>query len=122
MEYYLGNISSLRYPRGNNTAEKAVGIANQMLNKNPDNLNLALSPIVSIGLSPAQLLMSRNFKEKLPMVTENLQPKMNNAEMIKEKLKLVQMTNKNYYDRNTRHQEQCKEGEDVLFKVDPNKP
>lgn len=119
--------SSPRYPRGNAVAERAVGIAKQMLNKNENNLDLALlqyrnSPIVSLGLTPAQLLMSRVLKEKLPIQSNQLYPKMNDTEKIKENLKQAQDNNKKYYDRNTREQSNLRQHQKVSFKINPEKP
>ncbi|KAK9680476.1 Integrase zinc binding domain [Popillia japonica] len=68
--------SSPHYPKSNGLAEKAVGIAKNFLRKSND-LKLTLLeyrniPITELGLSPAQVLMSRSLRTKIPVCDRKL--------------------------------------------------
>ncbi|KAJ8884676.1 hypothetical protein PR048_016534 [Dryococelus australis] len=76
------STSSPRYPQANGMAEKAVGIAKSILrNTQCSSCDLASAsleyrnlPISELEVSPAQLLMSRNLRTKLSIVTSQLWP------------------------------------------------
>ncbi|XP_008484637.1 uncharacterized protein K02A2.6-like [Diaphorina citri] len=119
--------SSPRYPRGNGLSEKAVNIAKDMLKKNGDKLDLALLqyrnyPIVGIGYSPAQMLFNRNLKEKIPVRSSALCPKVIDPEEIRNKIAAMHDSNKKYYDRTARPLPDCNVGDDVLIKTQPQRP
>ncbi|XP_050548212.1 uncharacterized protein K02A2.6-like, partial [Daktulosphaira vitifoliae] len=66
--------SSPHYPKSNGQAEKTVSTCKKILKKSEEKksnldiflLNYRNTPIEDLGLSPAQLLMSRRLKDKLP--------------------------------------------------------
>lgn len=96
---------SPNYPRSNGLAERGVGIAKNIIKKSEgksDGLDIALlqyrnSPLKYIDYSPAQLLMSRNCKTKLPSNNEFLKPKL--CQNVYEKLQERQNCYKKYYNR-----------------------
>ena len=71
--------SSPHYPQSNGEAERGVQIVNRLWEKNPDKhlalLDYRTTPLASCGLSPAQLLMSRRPRNKLPTARELLKPR-----------------------------------------------
>lgn len=87
--------SSPRFPQSNGLAEKAVHIAKNMLKKaNNGNIDLALldyrsTPIPGLGLSPAEMLMSRKLRTKLPIHERKLKQvtPCNVPKLLKEKQK-----------------------------------
>uniref|UniRef100_A0A8D8SI17 Uncharacterized protein K02A2.6 n=2 Tax=Cacopsylla melanoneura TaxID=428564 RepID=A0A8D8SI17_9HEMI len=116
--------SSPRYPRGNGTAEKAVGTAKAMLKKNDIKqldmclMNYRNTPIAGLDLSPFELLLFRKVKNKLPIIDDLLKPKFYNVEDVQKKLREIQLRNKFYYDRNTVDVPECEKGEKIYFKMD----
>ena len=69
--------SSPRYPRSNGEAERAVRTMKDILKKNEDPylalLSYRTSPLDN-GLSPSQLLMGRQLRTQLPILSEKLNP------------------------------------------------
>jgi transposase InsO family protein len=69
--------SSPHYPRANGEAERAVGTVKRLLIKT-NNLNTALlnyrSTPLDNGYSPAELLMSRRLKTRIPTLPDHLKP------------------------------------------------
>jgi hypothetical protein len=65
--------SSPHYPRGNGFAEKSVSIAKNIMRKcSISNLDLGLldyrnTPIPDLNLSPAERLMCRKLRDKMPV-------------------------------------------------------
>lgn len=119
-------FSSPRYPQSNGMAERGVQIAKKMLTKCYDDkvdfrialLQYRASPVSGTNFSPAQLLMNRNLRTKLPVTYQHLKPKLNanvQAEFIK-----VQNRNEKAYNKNVRCKESFSIGQDVWFKKDPN--
>uniref|UniRef100_A0A8D9AL31 Uncharacterized protein K02A2.6 n=1 Tax=Cacopsylla melanoneura TaxID=428564 RepID=A0A8D9AL31_9HEMI len=123
----LQKTSSPRYPRGNSIAERAVGIAKAILKKDGvENLHSSLliyrnTPIVGLDFSPAQLLMGRNLKDKLPIMKDKLIPNSYNTSNVSNFIKKCQEKNKYYYDRGTVDANDCVTGDNIYFKLDPKK-
>ncbi|KAK9663736.1 hypothetical protein QE152_g41392, partial [Popillia japonica] len=57
------------------------------------------TPITELGLSPAQVLMSRSLRTKIPVCDRKLKPKKNNNQ-IRQKIQEERKREKDYYDRN----------------------
>ncbi|KAK9692713.1 hypothetical protein QE152_g34971 [Popillia japonica] len=112
--------SSPHYPKSNGLAEKAVGIAKNFLRKSND-LQLTLleyrnTPITELGLSPAQVLMSRSLRTKIPVCDRKLKPKKNNNNQIRQKIQEKRKREKDYYDRNAKSRAEFKREDVVLRK------
>ncbi|KAJ8889406.1 hypothetical protein PR048_008905 [Dryococelus australis] len=78
-EFEFHMLSSHRH-QSNGTAKKGVGIAKSILRKSKEEYWLALmeyrnTPIIGLGKAPAQILMSRLVRTRLPVSTNNLIPK-----------------------------------------------
>ncbi len=76
---FNARVSSPHYHRGNGEAERAVKTVKTLLQKNTDDPALALftyraTPNVC-GLSTSELLMGRRLRTRLPLLPEQLQPK-----------------------------------------------
>lgn len=108
--------SSPRYPRSNGLAERFVQVAKNILKKSND-LHAALmeyrnTPITGLKRSPAQLLLGRTLKTKLPVV-EIRKPEIKN---FKQKLEKRNTTYKKYYDKNLKIRPQLEEGDKVVYR------
>jgi hypothetical protein len=84
--------SSPHYPKSNGLVKKAVHIAKQLIKKKIEenkDLDIAIleyrcTPIPGLEVSPAEILMDRLLRSRLPISNSNLKPKI--SENIKEKL------------------------------------
>uniref|UniRef100_A0A2A4J5K1 RNA-directed DNA polymerase n=1 Tax=Heliothis virescens TaxID=7102 RepID=A0A2A4J5K1_HELVI len=120
------NYSSPRYPQSNGMAERGVQIAKKILtkcNEDKSDYRIALlqyrsAPVSGTPFSPAQLMMSRNLKTKLPVTQEYLKPRMNIN--VKEEFNKSKNRNEKYYNQNVRSKESFLIGQEVWFKKDPN--
>lgn len=119
-------FSSPRYPQSNGMAERGVQIAKKMLNKcSEDRTDYRLAllqyrscPVSGTHFSPAQLMMNRNLKTKLPVNYEYLKPKIN-VNVGTEFEKIRNRNNKNY-NKKARCKQNFEIGQNVWFKKDPN--
>lgn len=115
--------SSPTYPQSNGLAEKGVSIAKSILKKG-ENMYLGLleyrnSPIVSIGLSPSQLLNSRRLKDKLPVSVTLLATRENDKDKIHKALKKNQQQQEYYYNRKgSKPQQGLEKGDDIIIRKD----
>ncbi|KAE8740377.1 hypothetical protein FOCC_FOCC014115 [Frankliniella occidentalis] len=125
-EHDIGLItSSPLYPQSNGMAEKAVGVAKNLIKKAIDSnsdMYQALTeyrntPITGLGVSPAQMLMSRLLNNKLPIHESKLKPKVVNVE---EKRKALQKMVKLKYDLNSRNSVQFQVGQKISFQKEKN--
>ncbi|XP_062573713.1 uncharacterized protein K02A2.6-like [Saccostrea cucullata] len=99
--------SSPKYPKSNGLAEKTVQIAKRILDKSKadgKDYNLGLveyrTTPLSLGYSPAQLLMSRKLRSILPVVPDDLKPKV--PVRVKELMEAEREKQKGYYDRSAK--------------------
>ena len=92
---------SPRFPQSNGRSEKAVQILKRILKKSKDPyialLEYRNTPITGMSYSPAQLLMSRTTRTKLPISTKLLMPSVPTG--VKEELQACQDTQAKYYNR-----------------------
>jgi hypothetical protein len=101
--------SSPHYPQSNGMAERTIQTVKTLLKKahmeNRDPYVALLyyrnSPVSGMTLSPAQMLMSRALKTKLPVMACQLMPEINHP---REELLARQTKQKLYYDRYTKMQ------------------
>ena len=111
--------SSPYHQQSNGLAEKYGNIAKNLLDKAKADekdpyislLDYRNTPINDVS-SPAQLLMNRRLKGKLPATQKQLIPKVTN---IREKMKINKMKQKNYYDRHAKDQPQFRKGQTVRY-------
>ena len=100
--------SSLRYSQSNGMSERTIQTIKNLLRKADDAGNdpyIALleyrnTPITGMQESPAQLLMSRMLKSKLPTTTALLRPRV--QEKVREKLEQSAAKQKEYFDRSAK--------------------
>lgn len=115
-------FSSPRYTQANGASEKAVSIAKGVLRKNI-NVPYALlqyrnAPIPHLGSSPAQLLMGRSLRTRVPVPESSLQPSTpNHATIVARKL-AHQSTQKLYYNRSAQDLPELVPGDEVYYKKD----
>lgn len=96
--------SSPLYSQSNGLAEKGVDIAKSILKKcafDNSDLHLALlayrcSPLSGLGVSPAQLVQSRELRTKLPIFKDDLLPK---TVDVYDKMMIRQRSQKEWYDQ-----------------------
>ena len=79
---FLHSASSPTYPQSNGQSEKSVGIVKSLMRKSHHEghdpyialLQYRNTPVTGMKYSPAQLLMSRRLRDKLPCTSQTLQP------------------------------------------------
>ncbi|CAI6370722.1 unnamed protein product [Macrosiphum euphorbiae] len=115
-------LSSPNYPKSNGLAEKAVGIAKNMIKKSKSenqDLNLYLlnyrnAPVAGLPWSPAQMLQSRMLRSKTNSLNKKiLSP---NVEDCSEENKLKKLKQKKWYDKTaTNVQQEFKPNENIML-------
>lgn len=113
-------FSSPRYPQANGASEKAVAIAKRILQKNI-HLHYALlqyrnAPIPHLGYSPAQLLMGRALRTRIPVVEEKLFPTLVDRALVHERKLRQQSSQKYYHDRGASTLPPLQVGDEIYFK------
>ncbi|XP_046407531.1 uncharacterized protein K02A2.6-like [Ischnura elegans] len=114
--------SSPLYPKSNGLAERGVQICKMMLrkcNESGDDVHLSLleyrnTPLSGLGTSPAQLLMSRRLRSKLPVRSKLLKPLIQKD--VGNKLRSNQLKNKQYYDRGAVTRQHFQPGDNIVIK------
>ena len=101
-EYKFEHItSSPNYPQANGEAERGVQTVKALLNKN-DDPHLALlayrSTPLANGYSPAELLMGRKLRTTVPIISANLQPKLPDSQMLRQKEGEMRQRQKQTFD------------------------
>ena len=95
--------TSPHYPQANGEVERAVQTVKKLWRKNDDKhlalLDYRTTPLPDIELSPAQLLMGRRLRNKLPMKESLLQPASSNQKEISKYLEKTKENQKKYHDR-----------------------
>ena len=98
----LHKTSSPHTPHSNGEAERAVQTVKRLWSKAPDKhlalLDYRTTPLESVGLSPAQLLMGRRPRNKLPTARALLKPMAHDPVKVKHLLDKTKHTQKLYYD------------------------
>lgn len=116
--------SSPGFPQSNGQAERAVQTIKSLLKKAQDSnrdpyialLEFRNTPLSGIDLSPAQLLMGRRLKSKIPVSKKLLMPKV--FRQVRNRLSHRQVKQKQYFDRGTRKLPELKKGEGVRIRQD----
>ena len=95
--------SSPLYPQSNGEAERAVQTVKRMWKKCKDKhlalLNYRTTPVIGLSFSPAQLLMSRRPRNKVPAARQILQPKTVDIKAVKQTNAKEKATQQKYYNR-----------------------
>ena len=120
---FIITTSSPRYPQSNGQSERFVQTAKNYLKKayaDGKDVFIALleyrnTPIAGISASPAQLLMSRRLKAKLPVTSSLLQPAVVSG--TRDRLVLRQWKQKHYYDRGTKTRRKFRVGDPVRVRL-----
>ena len=113
--------SSPHYPKSNGLVERNVQTMKRLLKKADESkqdaflalLEFRNSPISGMEVSPAELLMGRKLRTRLPTFKSLLEPKTRPMSQVHQKLLLRQQRQKAYYDRGTRPLPTLREGESV---------
>ena len=107
--------SSPHYAQSNGLAERTVQTVKRLLKKADDPyialLEYRNTPLEGVGLSPAQMLMGRRLRTKLPVSTSLLTPE--GALKVHDKLKEKQAKQKSYYDVHAKRLPELHAGENV---------
>lgn len=101
-------LRSPQYPQSNGLAEKGVGIAKNIVKKSLEEgkdmfealLQYRNTPLKFINYSPAQLLMSRTCKTKVPISADILKPTL--CHNVSDKLKYRLDRNESYFNKNAK--------------------
>ncbi|KAF7643789.1 hypothetical protein LDENG_00233150 [Lucifuga dentata] len=121
----LHRTSSPHTPHSNGEAERAVRMVKKLWNKSPDKhlalLDYRTTPLESVGLSPAQLLMGRRPRNKLPAARELLRPRVHDSHKVKQLLDRSKASQKFYYDkkRASKHRAELIPGDEVRMELYP---
>ena len=112
--------SSPGYPQSNGQSERSVQTLKAMLEKADDPYKALLSyrntPLDSVNLSPAQMLMGRRLRTFIPVTEDMLRPQLYDPEEVLPKLKERQSKQKVQHDRTAKKLPPLKEGEVVRLK------
>ena len=115
--------SSPTYAQSNGLSERTVQTMKHLLQKADHEgkdpyialLELRNTPITGTPFSPAQVLMGRRLRDKLPATAALLSPKVVNVSPY---LRQNQLSQKTYYDRSTRDREPFRPGDVVRMRLD----
>jgi hypothetical protein len=118
--------SSPYFPHGNGEAERSVQTAKKLLEqKEPDIalLNYRTTPHSSTGVSPAEALMGRQLRTRVPTITKLLLPKTPSDQAIRQSDGAGKESQKAAFDRRhgTRPLPVLSAGDDVLMKTNQEK-
>ena len=118
--------SSPRFPQSNGKAERAVKTAKEILSQDDSLLAILAyrsTPLVELGISPAELAFGRKIRNTLPCLPHTLEPKqIDKKDFIQRDTKAKMRQKKNFDSHHgARHLPELKEGETVLVKTDLEK-
>jgi hypothetical protein len=102
--------NSPHYPRSNGLVERNVQTIKRLLKESNDSkqdaflalLEFRNSPISGMEQSPAELLMSRKLRAKLPIPKHLLKPKLQPGNDVRQRLRVRQLRQKAAYDQGTK--------------------
>ena len=103
-QYGIQHVTSApAYPQSNREAERAVQTVKRLWSKCEDKqlalLDYRTTPLESCGLSPAQLLMGRRPRNKLPTMRELLKPATHDTAEVKRRMDEDKKRQKQYHDQ-----------------------
>jgi hypothetical protein len=94
--------SSPHFPQANGESERAVQVAKRILEQDDPVfalLNYRVTPHLSTGYSPAQLLMGRMLRSRVPMLEKNLVPKWPDSNEVRQNDNEAKTSYAYYYDK-----------------------
>ncbi|KAK0148890.1 hypothetical protein N1851_010688 [Merluccius polli] len=117
---FIHRTSSPHHAQSNGMAERGVQTVKLMLKKAKADgkdpylslLNLRSTPLEDIGASPAQLLMGRRLRTRLPMTSQMLTPQMV-TDTVQTMLETRQNKQKEYFDQGSKALQKLQVGENV---------
>ncbi|KAI8126889.1 hypothetical protein CVS40_3384 [Lucilia cuprina] len=119
--------SSPYLPRSNGLAERTIQTVKKMLikcleSKSDPYIALLMNRTTPKGNmpSPAELLMARNLRTKLPTVTQNLQSKLVDQKQYKNQLESQINKSAEHYNKTTKKYKTVSTGDGVMFKMNNN--
>ena len=115
--------SSPYFHQANGLAERAVQTAKKIMGlQDPAQgmLDYRSTPCTVTGLSPAQMLMGRQIRSRVPCLASQLRPKPVPPETVQARDRLAKQRDKRYYDRRhgVRELPRLEPGQPVMVKVD----
>ncbi|KAI8128832.1 hypothetical protein CVS40_1690 [Lucilia cuprina] len=122
--------SSPNYPRSNGLAERIVGVAKKILKTSETKekvynalLKYRNTPVKDLNYSPAQLLLHRRLRTKIPITDKLLEhnSKYMNNKIIREEMENKVKNLEKYYNRKTKKRNDFKIGDKIFFKIDSSK-
>ena len=118
--------SSPHFHQANGLAERAVQTAKKILELDDPMMGLLdyrSTPCSATGVSPAEALMSRKLKTRLPILDSQLQPRVANSDALRAHDLRAKQLQKTAYDRRhgTRNLPPLREGDQVLLKTEEEK-
>lgn len=127
-QWQIEHITSSPYhSRSNGMVEKAIGTIKNIFKKclvdktDPYLAILQYRNTPKYGLcSPAQLLMSRTLRSKLPILSESLVPKVPSYKEVEKKMKEQRQYSSLYYNTHSRGLPPLNKGDKVYFKTQPH--
>ena len=118
--------SSPRFPQSNGKAERAVRTAKEILKQ--EDIFLALlayrtTPLVELGVSPAQLMFDRQIRNTMPCLPQKLRHNCVPRETLEFRDRKAKETQKKNFDRHygVRNLPELRTGDPVLIKTDNEK-
>lgn len=114
--------SSPCYPQSNGLAERGVQIAKNCLKKASEETKDVYSflmeyrntPLKNLNLSPAQIMLNRKLRTKLPMLARSLEPRI--EKNVKRKKNQIKELMSSYYNRSAINMEPLKEGQSATIR------
>lgn len=115
-------LSDPYYPQGNGCAERAVQVAKRLLKQSDPHaafMAYRTTPLDTTGFSPAQLLMGRNIRTKLPLLPEKLKPEWPNFTEVEQNDVSAKIRSANDFNRRNgaRKLPEIKQGEAVRVRL-----
>lgn len=123
---FLHSTSSPGYPQSNGQSERAIQTVKSLLKKAQESqsdpyialLEYRNSPLDGVKLSPAQLLLGRRLRTRLPTSAQLLKPQL--FDNVHHTIKERQLKQKQYFDRGAKRLPLLMEGEKVRVRVRDN--
>ena len=74
------------------------------------------TPVIGLGLTPAEILMNREIKSKVPIVNTSLLPKLIDHNKVKNMIENKRRLDKKYYDSSCKRRPDFNEGDKITIR------